>query len=423
MKTLILAALFFISSADLFSQLENFDEVPAQRVKYYQDFLTFLEKDSTTRLDVFVQVPYQEVQFVKTGKGFEAAYTVTVSVYDQEKNNLITEKIWNEKIVAMGFDITVSPDNYNLSFRSFTLSPGVYHIKTSILDKDSRREFNSENLYTIRDLKQRPSISDVMIVADIKNVEGSSKMVPNISRNISTDTNGLPMFFEVYTDSAGEYTFDFIVSDKESSELYKMSDKKNLNQGTNQMFFKLDSLALNLGTFLVSINLKAGNENILCTARKTFISRWQGVPASIIDLDKAIDQLVYIASPEELETIKNSKDTMEKTKNFVEFWKKKDANPKDENNPAFEEYYRRVAYSNENFSNYTEGWRSDRGMVLIILGLPNNIDRHPFEYDSKPYEVWQYYDLNKSLVFVDNTGFGDYRLVTPLYGDLFRYRY
>jgi len=46
MKTLILAALFFTSSADLFSQLENFDEVPAQRVKYHQDFLTFLEKDS-----------------------------------------------------------------------------------------------------------------------------------------------------------------------------------------------------------------------------------------------------------------------------------------------------------------------------------------------------------------------------------------
>ena len=423
MKTLILAALFFTSSADLFSQLENFDEVPAQRVKYHQDFLTFLEKDSTTRLDVFVQVPYQEVQFVKTGQGFEAAYSVTVSVYDEEKNNLITEKIWNEKIVAMGFDITVSPDNYNLSFRSFTLSPGVYFIKTSILDKDSRREFSSENLYTIRDLKHRPSVSDVMIVADIKNVDGNSKMVPNISRNISTDTDGLPMFFEVYTDSAGEYTFDFIISDKENSEFYKMTYKKTLNQGTNQLFFTLDSLALNLGTFLVNVNLKAGNENILGTVRKSFISRWQGVPASIMDLDKAIDQLVYIASPEELETIKNSADTMEKTKNFVEFWKKKDANPKDENNPAFEEYYRRVAYSNENFSNYTEGWRSDRGMVLIILGLPNNIERHPFEYDSKPYEVWQYYDLNKSLVFVDNTGFGDYRLVTPLYGDLFRYRY
>src|SRR3970282_225025 len=118
--------------------------------------------------------------------------------------NLITEKIWNEKIVAIGFDVTVSKDNYNLSFRSFTLAPGIYFIKTSILDKDSRRELSSENLYTIRDLMQQPSISDVMIVADIKNVDGNSKMVPNISRNISTNTDGLPMFFEVYTDSAGE---------------------------------------------------------------------------------------------------------------------------------------------------------------------------------------------------------------------------
>jgi len=69
------------------------------------------------------------------------------------------------------------------------------------------------------------------------------------------------------------------------------------------------------------------------------------------------------------------------------------------------------------------GWRSDRGMVYTILGTPNNIDRHPFEYDSKPYEVWEYYDLNRSFVFLDQTGFGDYRLITPLTGDMYRYRY
>jgi len=61
-------------------------------------------------------------------------------------------------------------------------------------------------------------------------------------------------------------------------------------------------------------------------------------------------------------------------------------------------------------------------MVFIILGTPNNVDRHPFDLESKPYEVWQYYELNRSYVFVDETGFGDYRLVTPLYGDDFRYR-
>ena len=423
MKTLILIKLLFLFTVSVFAQLENQEQIPIQKVRYYQDFLTFLGENNASRLDVFVQVPYEEVQFVKTGQGFEAAYAVTVSVFDEEQKNLITEKVWNEKILALSFEVTTSVDNYNLSFRSFNLDPGKYFIKTSIMDKDSKREYKSENLYTIRNLAAFPSISDIMLIADVKMVDGNKKIIPNISRNLVVEKDGLPLFFEVYVDSAADFTFDFIVSDHEMNELYKISNKKSLSAGNNQLFYTLDSLALNLGTHLLTVNMIDSSNSVINTVRKSFISRWIGVPASVTDLDKAVEQMVYIASPDELDIIKNSADNIEKSKSFVDFWKKKDPNPTDEYNPAFEEYYRRVAYSNENFSNYMEGWRSDRGMVLIILGLPNNIDRHPFEYDSKPYEVWQYYELNKRFVFVDNTGFGDYRLVTPLYGDLFRYRY
>ena len=106
----------------------------------------------------------------------------------------------------------------------------------------------------------------------------------------------------------------------------------------------------------------------------------------------------------------------------MDFWKKKDPTPGSERNEIFEEYYRRVNYANEAFSHYVEGWRTDRGMVFIILGPPNNVDRHPMDFDAKPYEVWQYYDLSKDFIFMDETGFGDYRLITPLYGDYYRFR-
>ncbi|MGB5288285.1 MAG: GWxTD domain-containing protein, partial [Ignavibacteriaceae bacterium] len=168
------------------------------------------------------------------------------------------------------------------------------------------------------------------------------------------------------------------------------------------------------------------SDKVIDTSTKNFISRWYGVPATITDLDKAVDQLIYIANPEDLEFIKATDNRLEKSKRFVAFWRKQDPNPADEYNPVFNVYFNRIAYSNENFTTYSlEGWRSDRGMVLIILGAPDNIDRHPFEYYAKPYEIWQYYNLNRQFVFIDNSGFGDYRLSpdTPLYGDLYRFRY
>ena len=140
------------------------------------------------------------------------------------------------------------------------------------------------------------------------------------------------------------------------------------------------------------------------------------------DLDKAIDQLVYIAVGDEQSFIEDGKSYEEKLNRFKAFWKTKDPTPNTIENEVFNEYYRRISFSNEKFKTYMEGWKTDMGMVYILLGPPNNVERHPFEYDSKPYEIWEYYTLNRSFVFVDETGFGEYRLANRVFGDWFRYR-
>ncbi|MBK6914645.1 MAG: GWxTD domain-containing protein [Ignavibacteriales bacterium] len=52
--------------------------------------------------------------------------------------------------------------------------------------------------------------------------------------------------------------------------------------------------------------------------------------------------------------------------NDFRFWKSKDPNPQDEQNEVFNEYYRRVAYANEQFSHYNEGWQTDRGWCIFF---------------------------------------------------------
>ena len=72
-----------------------------------------------------------------------------------------------------------------------------------------------------------------------------------------------------------------------------------------------------------------------------------------------------------------------------------------------------MAFANQNYGHYLEGWRTDMGMIFVRFGSPDNIERHPFEYNVKPYEIWYYYQLNRQFIFVDETGFGDYRLRYP----------
>lgn len=422
MKSIKIIIMLFLSAGVIYTQTNNSKLYSSSRVKYFQDYLNFMDDDGQSRVDLFIQVPFKEIQFIKSSKGFQGGYSVTVSIYQDDKETLVFEKVWTEKITSPSYKKSISRESFNLSFRSINLVPGEYFIKTILADKESHQEYLSERMFKVKDYKVKPAISDILFSTNKKNSNDNSKIIPNISRNISNSKVGLNFFFEVYTDSSTVSNIEFHIADKNGKIIYSKFRKQTFNETKTQIYYSINDTTLNFGTYILTVILKDNDGNQISIAKKPFFSRWVGLPASVQDIDEAIAQLLYIASPSDIEYMEEGKTEREKIMRFLQYWKSKDPSPGNEENQVFEEYFNRVSFANENFSSYTKGWRSDRGMVFIILGAPNNIDRHPFEYDSKPYEVWQYYDLNKSFVFIDHSGFGDYRLSTPMYGDFYRYR-
>ncbi len=427
MKILIPFFLVFLVILPVFAQVEFSEENKrtSGEVGYYQNFLNFSsDENGKTRMDVFIQVPYSQIQFLKAqGGGFSADYFVTVSVFDENKDKLIQEKSWDEKVETDDFSKTDSRNNYNLSLRSFFLSPAKYFIRTSIEDKDSKREYATGKKFEVRSFEEKPSVSDIMLISKWSEVNGKRKIIPNVSRNVAAQQSGLKFFFEVYSLKPEKINIKYSVMDEDKDVILTDSESKDLDSGKTQIFHALSDTDFSFGNYMLNVEVDDSDNNKIASVDGPFFSRWIGMPSSIKDLDNAIDEMVYIASESELDLIKDSKTKKEKLKRYMEYWKKKDPTPTTDDNPVMEEYYRRVSYANEKFSHYVDGWRTDRGMVYIILGPPNNVDRHPYEVDSKPYEVWEYYVLNKSFTFLDDTGFGDYRLITPLTGDDYRYRY
>lgn len=416
--------LFFLF-ANTFAQVENAveDRSLLTLPVFYYDLLCFDSPDAgKTRLDVFVQVPHNQIQFLKSQNKFKAEYLVTVSVFDENRLRLLTEKSWSEKIEVADFDLTIARNSSNLSLRSFVLEPAKYFIRIEVEDKDSRKAFTYNSPFEVRNLDKRISISDVMLIANKTIIDGSSKIVPNVSGNIAQQKGGIPIFFEIYSDSVQTIILNYTVVDKNQFTIYSNTVNYNLKEGRNQVFYYLDTLNAAIGEYLFKVNVQNQNHETFASASKNIISRLYGIPSSIKDLDKAIEQMIYIGNTADIEHIRAGSAYESKLDRFLAFWKKKDHNPVTPDNEIFNEYYRRVEYANKTFSNYADGWKSDMGMVYIILGAPNNVDRHPFDYNSKPYEIWEYYNINSQFVFIDRTGFGDYRLVTPLQGDNYRFR-
>src|SRR5690606_31293258 len=57
-------------------------------------------------------------------------------------------------------------------------------------------------------------------------------------------------------------------------------------------------------------------------------------------------------------------------------------------------YFRRVELANRYFTSYKEGWKTDRGMVYTIFGIPDEV----FKFESR--EVWTYKTGRVDATFV-----------------------
>jgi GWxTD domain-containing protein len=371
-----------------------------------------------SRLDVFAAIGYEQLSFVKREDKFVASYEMTIAVFDSS-NALVGERLWNEEVKTPSFDQSVSSGSSSLILRSFEVPPGRYRISVICRDNESRVTRRVAKQLTATDFSVPGlHLSDIMLIARLSQTGGKRNILPVVSSNVGSLQGAMHIFFEAYNDGKPD-TIRFVarVLTQNNTEVLKMDSTVALDTGTNQVFLRIDQSALAIGDYKLYVQAfpATTNEPALATTSRSFIVRWAALPRSVASLDAAIDQIVYIAREKELSYIKEATTPEEKQKRFFDFWKKRDPNPNTIRNERMEEHYARVDYANKHFKHYSEGWRTDMGMVYIMFGTPSNVDRHPFEGASKPYEIWTYYDLNHSFVFIDQTGFGDYRLTSPVW--------
>ncbi len=96
--------------------------------------------------------------------------------------------------------------------------------------------------------------------------------------------------------------------------------------------------------------------------------------------DQMINPLRYITSKEEFDVISKSKNKRQAVENF---WINC-AGSKEKGREMIRKYYNRVHEANRFFSSYLEGWKTDRGMIYMIFGPPNVVNR------ATDSETWVY---------------------------------
>jgi GWxTD domain-containing protein len=135
------------------------------------------------------------------------------------------------------------------------------------------------------------------------------------------------------------------------------------------------------------------------------------------------EEVPYIVTNTERSAFLELKTDADRDAFIQNFWAIRNPDPNSPTNEFRDEYYRRLAYASDQFGSpgRHDGWRTDRGMVYITLGPPQQLTPYRASQYLTPLEIWFYQSPSPNhalppyfyVVFYQRSLNEDYKLYSP----------
>ncbi len=374
-------------------------------------FPTFTPDGKKRILRIFLEMLNDDLTFVNQGDSlFVADVQVEVYIVDEHKNT-IYDQTFDRHFEEVQFTNTTSRQiKQNFAF-DIPIEPGQYEAIISVVDQHTDKRVNRKFQFNVPYFKQFNFMTSNVLFLDRFERDRTGRIhriIPNLSNNYATQEPYIYFYFQTFQQGTQPLTILYRIEDEQKRILLQNQYQVQPGSPYREHVIRLRRSQFDQSRYLLVVRCEQNGKYF--EIKRLFTFYWTNMPRSPKDLREAIEQLTYIFDSDSIKRVLKLP-YREQLTFFNRFWKELDPNPQTEKNELMDEYYKRVNYANQNFSNMgIEGWRTDRGRILIKFGFPDDIERHPFEAGSYPYEIWRYYDLRKVFLFIDRTGFGDYVL-------------
>ena len=436
----VMAACRFLTLLGLIGLISGVQAQVAYQPEFDLDVISQRSADGSSQMDIYTAIPYSNLRFRSVSGGFEAKYTVTVEIFRVDERGrqlgLISNRTWERDVNVATYNETQA-ETIDRTTQSLSVDPGRYAVEVQVEDGASRRSFVREMALVVSRFDRGVSMSDPLLLDRYDS--SRRRLYPNVGGIIRTDQDHFTVYYDIYAQQPTDLRVTYVATEQNRvaerpsfSALLGLSDSAKEDLGTplvlteqlrvragkNPATLRIDTEPFRVGDYVLSIRLETVSGTLVAEATKEFAVRWMGLEGQIRNLGEAISQLRYIARDGDVRTMRRAETQEEKLRLFRAFWERRDPTPGTLRNERMEEYYYRVSYANEQYSRLRDsGWDTDRGEVYIRFGEPDMVDSHPFNYGTKPYEIWYYNRHGRQFYFVDDTGLGDYQLLIPIWDE------
>jgi GWxTD domain-containing protein len=436
------------------------------------DFASFIAKPNLTFVEFYIQIGYDHLSFARDGKFFQAGYDIDFYIEDLDGNLLQTQSARDEVRVTQ-YDDTTAPNNYRIILLSSSLQPRRYRLRAIITDKESGKNYEMIDKFSVRDFSNSNlTLSDLQFSRNIQVDSAANAFVkhnrhiePNVPHAYGQYVGQLFLYYEIYnlaapnsirnsaaddsaviaTAAADSFQTFYTIHNEMGEEVKQLekSTRKPGNSCVQSVIIPIANLKSGFYTLTVRVFDKANGSYAESSGR--FNIQWDIFSFKDKKFEEILEQMRCLAGKDELARLAQLPET-DRQRGLLDFWQRRDPTPSTPRNEAMEEYYRRINFANARFKwAGGEGWKSPQGQVYLTYGAPDNVQRYTNssfgrvndgwmesslssearqEFSSrlasgqsrmfnKPYEIWEYTQLNRSFVFVDFRGFGMFELVDP----------
>jgi len=390
-------------------------------------------------VEVYLLIPRNLFEFNESDDGYRSNVFVRVALVSDDSVRQLKEWSFSDRIDNLD-QITNTQKIPDIT--TLTVPKGEYRIITVIMDLNSQKTYREEMKLNARDFSfDQLELSDIQLSSQIAHTNEKNKfskyfnydIIPNASNIYGEQNPMIYAFCEVYnlTEKPAEnqfYQVRYTITDLNDNIMVQDGWMQKTKPGKSAVEIKGVSIStLRSGLYNFKVEVKEENSETVVVGNKRFyvakndqdkllqetLAEINLAGMSEEQLDEMFDPLKYYATDKERRSYRKA--NVDGKRNIIlNFWKGRDPDPSTEINEAQFSYQNRLQYVNEQFRTHQrEGWKTDMGRIYLIYGEPSEIERFPSSLETKPYQIWYYYEIEGGVyfVFVDKSGFGLMELV------------
>jgi GWxTD domain-containing protein len=355
-----------------------------------------------------VSLANRVLHFVREGDRFRATYNVAVEI--RRGGELVREIRSSESVRVLAFRETTREDESVLFRQLLRLAPGTYDFRLTVRDEAASKGSAVEA--TVGVPRFGPgSLSSPVPYYDVAPRHRLDSIPRLLATPRSTAVFGRDSLLQFYLEGYGEGrdfpVAVFVESDGSDgavwSDTLSLARQGDLFSGT----FGVPIGQLGVGVMTLGVSRLGGQDTLRVPL---FVAFGEELP--VASFPEMLDYLRYYAKPERLQRMREAKGE-QRAALWAAFLRETDPIPQTPQHEALLQYFARIAQANARYREEgIPGWLTDRGRVAVALGEPDQRYEPSFtDFGQRGRtQIWEYRQYRLQLVFVDQTGFGRWRL-------------